>query len=115
MDEAVAAIRSAEPERVLGIITASGNSSWKWLQNAAVTGSVAEQPIPMALALTELFLSRIDDGACRLHGGGFAGVIMNVVPKVSTEAYVDYISDYVGRSNVYPTNIRATGVTRLDA
>ena len=115
VDEAVAAIRSAEPERVLGIITASGNSSWKWLQNAAVTGSVAEQPIPMALALTELFLSRIDDGACRLHGGGFAGVIMCVVPKASTEAYVDYLSDYVGRSNVYPTNIRATGVTRLDA
>ena len=113
VEAAEAAIGAGEKGRVLDIITASGRSSWEWLQNAVVPGMPEEQPIPMALALTQLYLRRIGCGVCRLHGGGFAGVIMCVVPKAETAGYVDYISGYFGRENVYLTNIRQTGATCL--
>ncbi|HIY51247.1 MAG TPA: hypothetical protein IAA43_04840 [Candidatus Olsenella avicola] len=113
VEAAEAAINAGEKDRVLDIITASGRSSWEWLQNAVVPGMPEEQPIPMALALTQLYLRRIGCGVCRLHGGGFAGVIMCVVPKAETAGYVDYVSGYFGRENVYLTNIRQTGATCL--
>ena len=67
----------------------------------------------MALALTELYLRKIGAGAFRLHGGGFAGVIMCVIPKAETAGYVDYMAGYFGRENVYLTNIRQTGAACL--
>lgn len=115
VDEGVRAMRSGERARVLELIERSGSSSWRWLQNASVPGVPAEQPIPLALALTELYLRRIDGGACRLHGGGFAGVIMCVLPKAETQGYVDYMSGFFGRESVYPTNIRQVGAVCLDA
>ncbi|WP_455136581.1 galactokinase [Thermophilibacter sp.] len=113
VEEAERAIRAGEKARVLDLISASGRSSWEWLQNAVVPGMPEEQPIPLALALTELYLRRIGAGVCRLHGGGFAGVIMCVLPKAETAGYVDYISGYFGRENVYLTNIRQVGAACL--
>ena len=60
-----------------------------------------------------LCLRRIGGGAFRLHGGGFAGVIMCVIPKAETAGYVDYMAGYFGRENVYLTNIRQTGAACL--
>ena len=51
----------------------------------------------MSLALTKLFLNKIGAGICRVHGGGFAGVIMCVLPIENADAYVDYMAQYVGR------------------
>ena len=113
VESAEAAINAGDKARVLELISASGRSSWEWLQNAVVPGMPEEQPIPLALALTELYLRRIGAGVCRLHGGGFAGVIMCVLPKAETAGYVDYISGYCGRESVYLTNIRQTGAACL--
>ena len=113
VEAAEAAINAGDKAKVLDIITASGRSSWEWLQNAVVPGMPEEEPIPMALALTELYLRRIGGGAFRLHGGGFAGVIMCVIPKAETAGYVDYMAGYFGRENVYLTNIRQTGAACL--
>ena len=65
------------------------------------------------LALSKLFLEKIGDGACRIHGGGFAGVIMCLIPREKTAEYVHYISKYVGQENVYPMNIRKTGAVHI--
>lgn len=113
VDEAAEAIAAGDPGRVVELVRESGNSSWKWLQNTVVPGSAAEQPIPLALALTELYLGRIGAGACRIHGGGFAGVIMCVLPKGETAGYVECIARLVGRENVHPMNIRQTGAVRV--
>lgn len=113
VEAAEAAINAGDKAKVLDIITASGRSSWEWLQNAVVPGMPEEEPIPMALALTELYLRKIGAGAFRLHGGGFAGVIMCVIPKAETAGYVDYMAGYFGRENVYLTNIRQTGAACL--
>lgn len=106
-------LSAGDKDAVLAAITASGNSSWEWLQNAYVSGMPQEQPIPMALALTQIYLRRIGAGVCRLHGGGFAGVIMCALPKDKTDGYVDYMAGYFGRDNVYLTNIRQVGAACL--
>ena len=113
VDEAAKALAAGDRARMLTLIDESGSSSWRWLQNAYVADVASEQPIPLALALTELYLKKIGGGACRLHGGGFAGVIMCAVPKESAASYVELMARTFGESNVYLTNIRATGACQL--
>ena len=113
VDEAVCAIRSGRPEALLPLITQSGNSSWKWLQNCYVTGSITEQPVALMLALTELFLQKTGRGACRVNGGGFGGVMMCVLPKEDVQAYTDYMTPYAGKENIHRMGIRRTGAMRL--
>lgn len=115
VDEAVEALGAGDKARVLALIDESGSSSWRWLQNAYVTGDAGEQSIPLALALSELYLKKVGDGACRLHGGGFAGVIMCAVPKEATVDYVALMSRHFGADNVYLTNIRSAGALCLGA
>ena len=115
VDEAVEALGAGDKARVLALIDESGSSSWRWLQNAYVTGDAEEQSIPLALALSELYLKRVGGGACRLHGGGFAGVIMCAVPKEATGDYVALMSRHFGADNVYLTNIRSAGALCLGA
>lgn len=113
VDEAATALAAGDEGRVLDLIRESGNSSWKWLQNTVVPGSAEDQSIPLALALTELYLKRVGAGVCRIHGGGFAGVIMCALPREKTAGYVDFISRFVGRENVYPMGIRQVGAVRV--
>ena len=72
-------------------ITESGDSSWKWLQNCYCNETPDEQSITVALALTKLYLDKIGHGVCRVHGGGFAGVIAAFLPKEYTEGFTQYI------------------------
>lgn len=95
------------------LVNESGTSSWELLQNCYSLQNCKEQKITLTLALTQLFLKGIGDGVCRVHGGGFAGVIMCLVPLAEADNYVNYIAKYVGDSNVYPMNIRAVGAVRI--
>lgn len=90
-------------------ITASGNSSWKWLQNCYTNSNYQEQGITVALALTELFIADKGRGACRVHGGGFAGVIMAMLPNDLVDEYVEYIEKALGKGNAYRMSIRPHG------
>ncbi|MFR3320239.1 MAG: hypothetical protein ACLTSZ_02525 [Lachnospiraceae bacterium] len=84
-------------------------------QNCYAIADYKEQKIALALALTEHFLKKIGDGCCRIHGGGFAGVIVALIPQDTTQEYVDYIAKFVGAENVYPMQIRAAGAIHLEA
>lgn len=105
----VAALKENRFEDFLKNITESGNSSWKWLQNCFTNTSFQEQGITVALALTELFLAEKKTGACRIHGGGFAGVIMTLLPNELVEEYVSYIEKAMGEGNAYRMSIRPYG------
>lgn len=109
----VAALKDNRFEDFLKEITASGNSSWKWLQNCYVSES-EEQGITMALALTELFIARKGRGACRVHGGGFAGVIMAILPNGIVEEYIEYIEKAMGKDSAYRMSIRPYGAVCVD-
>ncbi|MDC7291732.1 galactokinase [Blautia schinkii] len=110
---AAEAIAEGDADRLLRLIQESGTSSWEWLQNCYAIGNAEEQKVPLTLALTELFLERSGKGACRVHGGGFAGVIMCLLPEQEAEDYVSYISKFVGKENVYPLSIRSAGAVRI--
>lgn len=112
---AISAIEADDIEKLLQWMDESGTSSWELLQNCYSLEDCKEQKIPLTLALSRLFLNQIGAGMCRVHGGGFAGVIMCVVPVTEKENYVDYISKYVGKENVYPMNIRKVGAVHLNA
>ena len=112
--DAVKAVENKDGEGFLRLLEESGNSSWEWLQNCYSLQNCKEQKITLSLALTKLFLNKIGAGICRVHGGGFAGVIMCVLPIENADAYVDYMAQYVGRENVYPMNIRSTGAVHVE-
>lgn len=114
VDAAAAAIAADDAKLLLHVIEESGHSSWEWLQNCYSLQDCTEQKISLMLALTKLFLNRSGKGICRVHGGGFAGVIMCVLPKEETENYVQYMSGFAGRENVYPMNIRAAGAVHVE-
>ncbi|MDL2302594.1 galactokinase, partial [Lachnospiraceae bacterium OttesenSCG-928-D06] len=86
----VQAIEKGNYEEMLMLINESGNSSWKGLQNCILRENILEQPIALSLTLTELFIKKIGKGACRVHGGGFAGVIMAVIPEEYCDEYLNY-------------------------
>ncbi len=115
VDAAAQAVADGDADAMLRAITESGQSSWEWLQNCYSLQNCREQKITLMLALTKLFLNKIGRGSCRVHGGGFAGVIMCVVPKEETANYVQYISGFAGEENVYPMNIRGTGAVHVEA
>ncbi|MGI5947039.1 MAG: galactokinase [Lachnospiraceae bacterium] len=105
----VAALKAGDFDSFLANITASGNSSWKWLQNCYTTAAVQEQGITTTLALTELFIAEKKRGACRVHGGGFAGVIMAMLPNDLVDEYIAYIEKAVGEGSAYRMSIRPYG------
>ena len=105
----VKALKEGNFDVFLENITASGNSSWKWLQNCYTNSNYQEQGITIALALTELFIADKGRGACRVHGGGFAGVIMAMLPNDLVDEYVAYIEKALGEGNAYRMSIRPYG------
>lgn len=105
----VKALKENRFQDFLKNITASGNSSWKWLQNCYTTSSCQEQGITVTLALTELFIEEKGRGACRVHGGGFAGVIMAMLPDDLVDEYIKYIEKAAGEGSAYRMSIRPYG------
>jgi galactokinase len=94
VDAETAALKANDFPAFLHHVSASGNSSWKWLQNVYPSGCVKNQSVSVSLALTEIFLSRNNlqnKAACRIHGGGFAGVIQVFLPAKMTEAYARWM------------------------
>ena len=115
VERAVAAAEKNDGKTLLAVLDESGRSSWELLQNCYAIADYKEQKIALALALTEQFLKKVGDGCCRIHGGGFAGVIVALIPQDATQEYVDYIAKFVGAENVYPMQIRAAGAIHLEA
>lgn len=109
VDKEVAALEAKDRDAFLANVTASGNSSWKWLQNCYVNAAPNEQSISCALALAENYLETIPGSACRVHGGGFAGVIAAFVPKAETDAFCTYMNQMMGTESTYVIHIRRHG------
>ena len=110
----VAALKEGRFNDFLENITASGNSSWKWLQNCYCNETPDEQSITVALALTKLYLDKIGRGVCRVHGGGFAGVIAAFLPKEETEGFTKYINKALGEGSAYVMHIRPQGAVKVE-
>ena len=100
--------------RYLELVDKSGGSSWQLLQNVYPPSSPASQGITTALALTKEFINRqAFRGACRVHGGGFAGTIQAYIPIDEVEKYRVFIETVFGAGSVTPLRIRPTGASEL--
>lgn len=106
------ALRKGDIDSFLKLITESGNSSFKYLQNVFAVKNPAEQGISMGLYMAEDVLK--GRGAVRVHGGGFAGTILAIVPDEQVEKYLSGMKALFGEENVFATFIREYGTCELD-
>jgi galactokinase len=99
----------------LDMVNESGDSSWELLQNVYSPNNPKAQGIGAALALTKDFLRKQKlYGACRVHGGGFAGTIQVYVPLDAMNAYCAYIEAVFGEGSLTVLRIRAGGAVELE-
>ena len=103
------AILNNDIKMFLRCISNSGESSYKLLQNCYYADDKNEG-IPLALTISKKI---IKDGACRVHGGGFAGTILAIVNKNESDEYVSVMKKVFGDSNCNKVELRKLGVTKL--
>lgn len=101
------ALEQADFSAFFKLVNASGDSSYKYLQNLYPTSNPSEQGLCLALALTSNFLD--GEGACRVHGGGFAGTIQCYIPNEKLADYKQMIEAVFGKNSCVPLKIRPVG------
>ncbi len=105
VDQTVEALRRNDLKQFFRMVNLSGLSSWTMLQNLyAKPGS---QPLALALALAEEVLQ--GEGACRVHGGGFAGTTLNFVPDHKTEAFIQQMDALFGADSCHVLDVETGG------
>ncbi len=112
--EQVSALEKGDFKRFLMLVNESGNSSFKWLQNIYTTKNVREQGVALALAVTEKFIADLGEGACRVHGGGFAGTIQVFLPNAGVTDYIQLIESIFGTGKALVLSIRPHGSLYLN-
>ena len=102
-----AALRAGDFSGFLKLVNESGHSSYEYLQNTAVEGSVRNQAVNVALALCDVLLG--GRGAHRVHGGGFAGTVQAFVPLDMLETFRSGIDAAIGEGSCHVLSIRPVG------
>lgn len=101
------ALLNGEFEEFLKLVNESGQSSYDYLQNLYSTTAVKEQGLSLGIALTKQFLN--GEGACRVHGGGFAGTIQCYIPTARLADYKQMIEAVYGENSCSVLSIRPVG------
>ena len=109
VDALHAALLNDDYDDFLKIISQSGLSSMYKLQNCYVAGS-NEQPIPKCLEISK---RAYKIGASRVHGGGFAGSILNIVKNDEKDSFVEKMSKYFELIDIIPLKVRSVGTIVL--
>ena len=109
VEKACSALKDGDVKGFLTAVNESGLSSLIRLQNCAVPGEVS-QPVVLGI---ELSRSIIQNGAVRVHGGGFAGSILAIIDEAERENYVKVMSKTFGEENVFTAHVRPLGTARM--
>lgn len=110
VDSGIAALENGDLAGFFAAVNASGESSWRQLQNAYVAGDT-KQRIPLAIQLARSTMQ--NGGAVRLHGGGFAGTILCFVHAKDEEAFNARMQAVFGAPNVFRAGFRLVGATEV--
>ena len=108
----VEALKAKDFPRFLDLVNESGRSSWLYLQNVVPTGSTRHQELALSLALAARLLQ--GRGACRVHGGGFAGTIQAFVPLDLLESFKAGMEAVLGAGSCQVLSIRPEGGILLE-
>ena len=107
VQNAVAALRTEDFDGFLKMIKASGDSSFKYLQNVYTNQNVVHQNVSVALAVSESVLG--SNGVCRVHGGGFAGTIQAFVKNEAVKEYKETLDKVFGEGACAVLKVRKYG------
>jgi len=110
----VEALRKNDFKRYLKLVNQSGNSSFKLLQNIYSPKNISEQGVSLALAITERYIDAIEEGACRVHGGGFAGTIQVFLPVEQVQEYIKLIESVFETGSAKILTIRSEGAVYIN-
>ena len=103
----VSALKAGNIGAFLDDVKASGNSSFKYLQNVYSNQDIKNQNVSLALFVSEMFLGQ--NGVCRVHGGGFAGTIQAFVKNGYVENYKYEMDKIFGKDSCKDLRIRKYG------
>ena len=112
VEQMAEALRWDDFDAFLELVNESGQSSWMYLQNITPAGAVDHQEMAVALALCKMHLC--GEGACRVHGGGFAGTIQAFVPLDRLTKFKQEIETYLGEGSCHVLEIRSQGGIRIE-
>ena len=105
----VAAVRQGDAPELARLLQASGDSSWRLLQN--VHNDAPEQKLALTIALARRFFT--DDrepGAVRVHGGGFAGTALAAIHRDEVGAFRAWMEARLGADSVTELTISPHGL-----
>ena len=102
------ALKAGNGKEFFRLVTESGLSSFRFLQNVYAPHNPQEQGISLALAVSERF-----GAVCRVHGGGFAGTVQAYVPTETAEAYREAMDGIFGKGACMLLRVRPVGATAL--
>ncbi|MBR2924323.1 MAG: galactokinase [Clostridia bacterium] len=101
----VTALQQNDLPAFLSLIIESGRSSFEYLQNIFATPD--RQELALALMLSQSKLH--NQGAWRVHGGGFAGTTLNFVPNAMLDSFVKEMEAVFGQHSCNVLAIRPEG------
>lgn len=110
-EEEAVALKNQDIDTFLKLVRESGHSSWMYLQNISVGSMPNAQAVAIGLALSEAIIG--EDGAYRVHGGGFAGTIQAFVKKETTPHFIETMENTFGKGCCYILRIRNVGGIKL--
>ncbi len=109
--KAAADLEAGDKEAFLEDIQASGDSSFKYLQNVFAASDPANQGVSLGLAVSEQALE--GKGVSRVHGGGFAGTIQAFVASEQAPAYQKAMDALFGEGSCHLLKIRPVGGSQI--
>lgn len=107
VEKEVRALKAGDLETFLKNIKASGDSSFKYLQNVYSNQDIKNQNVSVALLVSEMLLG--ENGVCRVHGGGFAGTIQAFVKSEYVDSYKEGMDQVFGKDACKDLRIRKYG------
>ena len=107
VQQEVAALKKGDFAEFLRVLKSSGDSSYKYLQNVYTNHDVQHQNVSVALAISETILG--ENGACRVHGGGFAGTMQAFVKNEAVAEYKATMDKVFGEGSCQVLKIRKYG------
>ncbi|MBQ8551954.1 MAG: galactokinase [Clostridia bacterium] len=108
-----AALKKGDIDGFFAGVMASGNSSFKYLQNVYTVKNVGEQGLSLALCLAELALAG-KKAAYRVHGGGFAGTIQAFVANNDVVDFKAALDSAFGEGATTVLKVRPYGAIRIE-
>jgi len=109
--EAKAALERNDFDAFLAALNASGESSYTMLQNVIAEGHENAQAVAFTICYAKKLLN--GRGAVRVHGGGFAGTVLAIVPDDALDEFCAGMERVLAPGACHPLSVRRRGVYEL--